>query len=65
MGCSPMEYSKRIRLNEAAAQFSLTDWLIKEVADDTGFANPFHLSREFKRRFGLSPKQYRAVNLVS
>jgi AraC-like DNA-binding protein len=65
MGCSPMEYSKRIRLNAAAAQFSLTDRLIKEVADDTGFANPFHLSREFKRRFGLSPKQYRAVNLVS
>ena len=63
MGCSPMEYAKRIRLNEAAAQFSLTDRLLKEVADHTGFANPFHLSREFKRRFGLSPKQYRALHL--
>jgi len=63
MGCSPMEYARRIRLNEAAAQFSLTDRLIKEVADRTGFANPFHLSREFKRRFGLSPKQYRALPL--
>jgi len=62
MGCSPMEYAKRIRLNEAASQFSLTDRLLKEVAARTGFANPFHLSREFKRQFGLSPKAYRALH---
>jgi len=62
MGCSPMEYAKRIRLNEAASQFSLTDRLVKEVAAHTGFAGPFHLSREFKRQFGLSPKQYRAMH---
>jgi len=65
MGCSPMEYVKRIRLNEAAAQFSSSDSLLKEVADQTGFANPFHLSREFKRRFGLSPRQYRSLHLPS
>lgn len=59
MGCTPMEYAKRIRLDEAASQFSLTNRSLKEVAAYTGFANPFHLSREFKRRFGLSPKQYR------
>lgn len=63
IGCSPMEYAKRIRLNEAASQLSLTDRLLKEVAAHTGFANPFHLSREFKRRFGLSPKQYRALHV--
>lgn len=61
MECSPMEYVKRIRLNEAAARLSLTDQPLKAVAAETGFANPFHLSREFKRRFGLSPKQYRAL----
>ena len=61
MGCSPMEYVKRMRLNEAATLFSSTDSLLKEVADRTGFANPFHLSREFKRRFGLSPRAYRAL----
>jgi len=43
-----MEYAKRIRLNEAALQLSLTDRLLKEVATDTGFANAFHLSRDFK-----------------
>jgi len=64
LGCRPMEYAKRIRLDEAASQFSLTDRLLKEVAANTGFANPFHLSREFKRRFGLSPKQYRALHFL-
>ena len=64
MGCSPMDYAKNIRLNEAATQFSITDRLLKEVAAETGFANPFHLSREFKRRFGLSPKQYRNLHLT-
>jgi len=65
MGCSPMEYVKRMRLNEAATLFSSTDSLLKEVADRTGFANPFHLSREFKRRFGLSPRAYRELQLPS
>ena len=64
MGSSPMEYAKNIRLNEAATQFSVTSRLLKEVAAVTGFSNPFHLSREFKHRFGLSPKQYRAVHLT-
>jgi AraC-like DNA-binding protein len=65
MGSSPMDFVKRMRLNEAAAQCASTDRQLKEVAACTGFANPFHLSREFKRLFGLSPLNYRKLLLSS
>jgi transcriptional regulator GlxA family with amidase domain len=29
--------------------------LVKQIAEETGFANPFHFSKVFKSVFGLPP----------
>jgi AraC-like DNA-binding protein len=59
MKVSPMEYVKRLRLDEAARLFVTGDATIAAVAGHIGFGSPFHLSREFTRRFGVSPSEYR------
>ncbi len=63
LGCSPQSYLKRLRLEAAAALLVSGDAPLKEIAAHTGFANPFHLSREFTRRFGASPKVFRRLNV--
>jgi AraC-like DNA-binding protein len=59
LGSTPLAYVKRMRLDEAAYQLTRTDLSLDQIATNVGFANPFHLSREFKRQFGESPSIYR------
>lgn len=56
---SPVNYLKRLRLDEAARLLLSTDLTIAEVSDRTGFSNQFHFSREFKREYRQSPSVYR------
>jgi len=56
---SPLNYLKRLRLNEAARLLLSTDLTIAEVSNRTGFSNQFHFSREFKREYRQSPSIYR------
>ena len=44
---------------EAARLLRFTDLTGQEVALRVGFADPFHFSRAFKRRFGEAPSAYR------
>jgi len=32
--------------------------MVKQVAEQVGFADPFHFSRAFKAMLGLSPKAF-------
>lgn len=59
MGCSPMEWVKQLRLTQACHRIISSDDRITTIAGALGFANPYHFSREFHRRFGLSPLAYR------
>ncbi len=56
---SPMEYLKGVRLAEACRMLRERDLTIGQIALRTGFCDQFHLSREFKSRFGSSPRAYR------
>lgn len=56
---SPMEYVKGVRLAEACRMLREHDLTVGQIAIRTGFCDQFHLSREFKKRFGSSPRQYR------
>jgi hypothetical protein len=46
---------------QAARALQRNDALIKQVAFDLGFSDPFHFSRAFKKVFGLSPAAFRKL----
>lgn len=60
-GASVGEYLRRLRLDSAALRLADPRADICCVALDCGFSSHSHLCREFKRRFGLTPSQYRAL----
>jgi len=45
----------RMKMNYAAERLQSPTALVKQVAAETGYANPFHFSRAFKAAFGISP----------
>jgi AraC-like DNA-binding protein len=58
---SPYLFLTRLKMNEAAGQLQQPGALVKNVAADLGFANPFHFSRVFKSVFGISPDEFRSL----
>jgi AraC-like DNA-binding protein len=58
---SPYRYLLRLKMNLAAERLHQPGALIKQVAEQTGFSDPFHFSRAFKSVFGLSPDAFRKL----
>lgn len=52
---TPYTYLLRLKIDHAAHRLRTSDCLVKEIADELGFANPCHFSRVFKRVHGCSP----------
>ena len=57
-GISPKEYMIQKRMEYAKQLLMLGELDISEIAELCGYCEPCHLSREFKKRFGISPKNY-------
>ena len=60
LGTSPYRYSLLRRLDRARAELRRNPSLA-DVALAAGFADQAHLSRMFKRAYGVSPGRYRAL----
>jgi AraC-like DNA-binding protein len=58
---SPYQYLLRLKMNHAAERLQQSNVLVKQVAEETGFADPFHFSRVFRRVLGLSPAAFRRL----
>jgi len=58
---SPYQFLTRLKMNAAAEQLHLPGALVKNVASDLGFTNPFHFSRVFKSVFAVSPEAFREM----
>jgi len=56
---SPYQYLLRLKMNQAAERLQLPGALVKQVAEEAGFADPFHFSRVFTSVFGISPTGFR------
>jgi AraC family transcriptional regulator len=53
------QYTQRLRLERAANRLVIHDTTILDVALDSGFKSHETFSREFKRRFQVTPRGYR------
>jgi AraC-like DNA-binding protein len=54
---SPMRYLRQVRLDAARTRLLDGGTRVSEVAVEVGFESPAHFTREFKRRFGVSPSK--------
>lgn len=62
-GQTPYQYQLNIKLDTAKQQLSTTNQTIQEIASNLGFCDAYQFSRMFKKRFGLSPANYRRTVL--
>ncbi|MEO5715610.1 MAG: AraC family transcriptional regulator, partial [Luteolibacter sp.] len=58
---SPYQYLRRLKMNHAAGRLREPGVMVKQVAEETGFADPFHFSRVFTAVFGLPPSEFRKL----
>lgn len=58
---TPYQFLMRLKMNHAAERLQDPGVLIKQVAVELGFADPFHFSRSFKNLLGLSPEAFRRL----
>ena len=59
--CTIGEYIRRLRIEFACREVSLTDTPFTEIAVTAGFYDQSHFSRTFKQIVGLTPREYRAA----
>ena len=58
-GQSPLKHMKHLRLSEACKRLARSDEPLRVIAEQTGFCNEFHLSRDFRAAFGKPPAAWR------
>ena len=64
VGDTPKRYTARLRLERAACELVASRRSILEIALASGFASHEVFTRAFVRRFGMSPRAYRARGLA-
>jgi AraC-like DNA-binding protein len=55
---TPLQLLTRLKMGRAADLLSNRQRLIKQVAEELGFADPYHFSRVFKRVYGIPPETF-------
>ena len=58
-GETPKTYICKQKLKKTAILLITTTMSINTIAIEMHYSSPFQLSRDFKKQFGISPKQYR------
>jgi AraC family transcriptional regulator len=61
IGASPMECLRLMRIELAASLLEREDMGLAAIAERLGYSSAFHLSRNFKQRYGVAPRDYRAA----
>jgi len=57
---TPLQYQKELRLLEARRMLMTGQHSVASAAFDVGYESPTQFSREFSRKFGLSPSEQKA-----
>jgi AraC-like DNA-binding protein len=56
---TPQKFLRKLRLRIASRGLIYTEESLSEIALKCGFADQSHFSREFRRQFGRTPRDYR------
>lgn len=59
---TPNDFIKNHRITYAAKLLLTTSFTVQEIIYRTGFSNRSHFYKEFDKRFGMTPKDYRQSN---
>jgi len=62
-GCTPVEYISRIRINHAKKMIRMGDLSLTEISLLIGFDNLSYFSRVFKKLTGVSPKEFKMMQV--
>ncbi|MBD3242572.1 MAG: helix-turn-helix domain-containing protein [Chitinivibrionales bacterium] len=60
-GASPLQYVNELRMKRAAMLLCDNSLGVKHIAALTGFDDPLYFSKRFRRRWGVSPREYRRM----
>ena len=58
---TPLDYLTHLKIQNASRLLDFTDLRVSEIANKTGYSDPFYFSRVFSKIMGLSPKEYRSL----
>jgi AraC-like DNA-binding protein len=61
VGCTPLVYLTRLRIERACELLITTASSVKVVAIDIGYNDPLYFSRVFKSLVGVAPQTYRRL----
>lgn len=62
-GSTPMNWLRRERMSQAKRRLVESSDSVKEIADQVGYSDQFHFSRDFKRETGTPPSHFRQREL--
>jgi len=58
-GYSPLSYFSHLKILKATEFLDHTKHKVKEISFFLGYADPYYFTKDFTKRMGLSPRQYR------
>lgn len=59
IGTSPNAFLQNARLEKARELLETTFWHIQQIGIEVGMPNDSHFTRDFKKKYGLTPTEYR------
>jgi YesN/AraC family two-component response regulator len=58
-GYSPLSYFSHLKILKATEFLDYTKHKVKEISFFLGYSDPYYFTKDFTKRMGLSPRQYR------
>jgi AraC-like DNA-binding protein len=58
-GYSPLSYFSHLKINKACEYLDFSKLKIKEISFTLGYTDPYYFSKDFQKKMGLSPRNYR------
>ena len=59
---TPLRYINRVRLQAVRHSLIHTNKPLSTISDECGFYDQSHMTAQFTRHFGMSPRKYRGAN---